>query len=62
MASCHTSSVPGTIALCVQTLEPKPKVVQRLGWSPDEADAAVMALIRMPVTDGTVKQIEVRVG
>jgi hypothetical protein len=34
----------------------------RLGWSPDQADSAVMALIGMPVMDGTVKQIEVRAG
>jgi hypothetical protein len=48
---------PGGIAL-----ETKKDVVKRLGWSPDEADAAVMALIGMPVVDGAVKQIEVRAG
>jgi hypothetical protein len=42
-------------------LETKKDVVKRLGWSPDEADAAVMALIGMPVEDGAVEQIEVRV-
>ena len=41
-------------------LEPKKDVVKRLGWSPDEADAAVMALIGMPVTDG--RTVEVRMG